>query len=94
MADAPGAMPSSEGEGSGLGGAAVMGQGQTYELDAAGATSDEDWGRLPPRVAQQLIEAQRQNTSAEYRRQVELYYRIIAERARQREDDRQENPSP
>ncbi len=41
-----------------------------------------DWGRLPPRLARELLEGRREEVAAEYRRQVEAYFRAIARKAR------------
>jgi hypothetical protein len=45
---------------------------------------DGDWGKLPTRIARELMEAQRENVSAEYRAMVEAYFRAIAEKAREK----------
>jgi hypothetical protein len=55
---------------------------------AYGATPDArglkrgDWGKLPKQVAEQLTRGQGETVPAEYRSQVETYYRVIAERAK------------
>jgi hypothetical protein len=41
-----------------------------------------EWGKLPPRLARDLMESQREGVSGEYRHMVETYFRVIAERAR------------
>ena len=41
-----------------------------------------DWGHLPKKMAEQLSQGQRENVPAEYRNQIETYYRVIAERAK------------
>ncbi len=41
-----------------------------------------DWGKLPKKVAEQLSQGQRESVPAEYRNQIETYYRVIAEKAR------------
>jgi hypothetical protein len=43
-----------------------------------------EWGKLPPRLARDLMEAQRENLSGEYRAMVETYFRVIAEKAREK----------
>jgi hypothetical protein len=43
-----------------------------------------DWAKLPPKLAQGLLEAQREGTAAEYRSMVETYFRVIAEKAREK----------
>ena len=42
----------------------------------------EDWAKLPPKVAQELLENSRESMSPEFREQISHYFRIIAERAR------------
>jgi hypothetical protein len=44
-----------------------------------------DWGRLRKQSAEDVTEAAREGIPAEYRQQVETYFRVIAERARQRQ---------
>ncbi len=43
-----------------------------------------DWGKLPPKVAEGLMEARRENMPGEYRSMVETYFRVIAEKAREK----------
>ena len=50
-------------------------------LPAALPPDHRDWGRLPPRLAQDLVEGRREPVSEEYRRMVETYFRVIAETA-------------
>lgn len=65
------------------GGASADAGAIDYEkLPDAKRVSDEDWGRLPPKLARDLLEAQRDGVSGEYRHMVETYFRTIAERAR------------
>lgn len=45
---------------------------------------EDDWGKLPTKIARELMEAQRENVSAEYRAMVEAYFRAIAEKAREK----------
>ena len=42
-----------------------------------------NWAKLPPKVAQGLIEARRETVAAEYRNQVDAYFRVIADKARE-----------
>ncbi len=42
----------------------------------------DDWAKLPPKVAEELLESQREGLSPEFRRQIHHYFRIIAERSR------------
>jgi hypothetical protein len=39
--------------------------------------SAEDWAKLPPKVAEQLLESQREAMSPEFRQQINNYFRII-----------------
>jgi hypothetical protein len=55
------------------------------DLPAADALKRGDWGRLPPRLARELLEGQRDDVTGEYRAQVEAYFRAIAQKARQKE---------
>ena len=59
------------------------GQGSS-EIGAAGRQrmSAEDWAKLPPKVAEQLLESQREAMSPEFRQQINNYFRIIGERGR------------
>ena len=45
----------------------------------------DDWAKLPPKVAEELLESQRESLSPEFRKQIHHYFRIIGERARARE---------
>jgi hypothetical protein len=54
------------------------------ELPDVSRQDDADWGRLRDQSAEDVTEGSREGVSAEYRRRVETYFRIIAERARQR----------
>ncbi len=64
-------------------GASLVGENQPVNnLPPLPGIKPEDWAKLPRKVAEGLIEAQRENISAEYRGQIEAYFRIIAERAR------------
>jgi hypothetical protein len=40
------------------------------------------WGKLPPKLARDLMEGQREKVAEEYRAMVETYFRVIAEKAR------------
>src|SRR6185295_17541090 len=41
-------------------------------------------GKLPPKLAKDLMEAQREGLGGEYRHMVETYFRVIAEKAREK----------
>ena len=42
----------------------------------------EDWGKLPPRLAKDLMEAKRERISENYRNQVEAYFQAMSSKAR------------
>ncbi|MFV1968001.1 MAG: hypothetical protein ACC628_21460, partial [Pirellulaceae bacterium] len=45
---------------------------------------DEAWGKLRGKSAEDLTEGRRESVSPEYRKQVQTYFRVIAERARKK----------
>jgi len=65
--------------GNGNRGNASAGTADLPELDPA---KQGEWGKLPPRLARDLLEGQREEVAAEYRKQVEAYFRAIAQKAR------------
>ncbi len=79
----PGEKPTSESPGDGKSGAKInageMAQGQVPELRKARAG---EWGKLPPKLAQGLTEGQREGMAGEYRAMVDTYFKVIAERAK------------
>ena len=52
------------------------------ELPDLKRMSAADWAKLPPKVAEQLLESQREAMSPEFREQINRYFRIIGERGR------------
>ena len=52
--------------------------------NADGTPVGENWSKLPPKVAKDIIEAQRQGVAPEYRSAIESYYKAIADRARKK----------
>ena len=42
----------------------------------------EEWGKLPPKLAKDLMESRRENISGDYRNRVEAYFRAMASKAR------------
>jgi hypothetical protein len=63
-------------------GAQANGNADAYgALPSAKTLSEGDWGKLPKKMAEQLTQGQRETTSSEYRKQIETYYRVIAEKA-------------
>ena len=43
---------------------------------------DEDWGKLPPKLAKDLMEAKRERVSENYRTQVQAYFQAMSNKAR------------
>ena len=41
-----------------------------------------DWGKLPPKLAEDLAKAQHETVASEYREAIETYYRVISERSK------------
>src|SRR4030095_49555 len=64
-------------------GAKAQGEDAAYGAtpDAKGLKQGE-WGKLPKQMAEQLSRGQNEAVAAEYRNQVETYYRVIAEKAK------------
>lgn len=74
-----------EAPGSGTGNfSPARGGGAKGMLPGEVARDGGDWGRLPPKVAQGLAEGQREGVAGEFRQQVELYFKVVAEKARER----------
>ena len=42
----------------------------------------EDWGKLPPKLAKDLMEAKRERVSESYRNQVQAYFQAMSQKAR------------
>jgi hypothetical protein len=80
----PGALKSqSDQQAKSMAGARAQGDDAAYGAtpDAKGLKQGE-WGKLPKQMAEQLSRGQNEAVAAEYRNQVETYYRVIAERAK------------
>jgi len=58
------------------------GTGEFAPLPALGEVRDADWAKLPPRLAQDLRDAQQNGVSGDYRAVVEAYFKAVAEKAR------------
>ena len=43
---------------------------------------DEAWGKLPPKLAKDLMEAKRERVSENYRNQVQAYFQAMSSKAR------------
>jgi hypothetical protein len=81
----PGERPPNEGnsqEGNGEGAPVNVEAKPLGELPDLKRMKAEDWAKLPPKVAQELLENSRESMSPEFREQISHYFRIIAERAR------------
>ena len=81
----PGSNPVGQGFAQISGGAAVhAGDIPFGELPTLEEMKKADWAKLPPKIARDLLEGSRENVSPEYRQAIEHYFRIIAERAREK----------
>lgn len=69
-------------QGSGIAGNAGGGGSDGGVPPAVAAEMGGDWGRLPPKLAQDLRDAARNGVSGDYRVSVEQYFRALAERAK------------
>ncbi len=76
--------PTPTGRGDGSGSLEAEGKFDPAALPQLPGMRDVNWAKLPPKVAQGLIEAQREAVAAEYRNQVDAYFRVIAEKAREK----------
>lgn len=82
--ETPGLSKDSESPGDGMQGAFKAAKaGDNSNLPDVEAMWTGEWGKLPPKMAEGLLEARRENLSGEYRTMVETYFKVLAERARQ-----------
>lgn len=66
-------------------GSALTGMSQFHAiLPPVNRMEDEEWGQLRSKSAEDLTEGRRESISAEYRKQVETYFRVLGERARRK----------
>ena len=80
-----GDVPGQEGEGDGMKGSFAKAKaGDHKALPGLAQMRAGDWGKLPPKVAEGLMEARRDPLAGEYRTMVETYFRVIAEKAREK----------
>jgi hypothetical protein len=80
--EAGAAVPGATGAGR-VGGPARAGTaGNFTPLPSLGELRDADWAKLPPKLAQDLREAQLNSVAGDYRPVVEAYFKVLAERAR------------
>jgi hypothetical protein len=61
---------------------AYEGQSQAFVVNPANREGDEDWGKLREKTADDLTKGRKELVSEEYRKSVETYFRVLAERAR------------
>lgn len=79
----PGLAQDSESPGDGMqGGFKAAKAADNSNLPDVEAMWTGEWGKLPPKMAEGLLEARRENLSGEYRTMVETYFKVLAERAR------------
>lgn len=83
---AQGEQPGNESSGPSEGGGMANEQRENGELPEA-ARGEGTWGDLPERMTDDLSHGARERAPAEYLDQVDAYFRAIAERARQAEQD-------
>lgn len=76
------AQQSNQSEGSGAEGYyAAKGEASRALPNSAPAAGGE-WGRLPPQLARELMEGQRDSGGGEYRSMIDTYFKVIADKAR------------
>ncbi len=81
----PARMPGREGAVESQLGAALVDQGGASAGLQPVARMGDDWGKLRAQSADDTVGSGHDAVSAEYRKQVETYFRVIAERARKKE---------
>ena len=82
----PGQNPKSEGF--------QLNSGEGAAIDAAAMAFDDlpalkeraklEWGRLPPKLARDLLDGRHEAVSGEYRNRIEAYFRAMAEKSRKK----------
>ena len=100
----PGQKPNEQGDGSSQNAAQGEGEGGKHpdkpfnlaELPDLRKMGMDDWAKLPPKVAAELLESQRENLSPEFRRQIHHYFTTIARRgqAKQPQPQQPKQPAP
>ena len=82
----PGQNPKSEGFQLNSGeGAAVDAAAMAFEdLPALKERAKLEWGRLPPKLARDLLDGRREAVSGEYRNRIEAYFRAMSEKSRKK----------
>jgi len=79
----PGQQPMSENEAQGTGAAFTAAGMEVGALPERLRWLRGEWGKLPPKLARDLMESQDDNVSGEYREMVDLYFRAIALKAQE-----------
>lgn len=67
-----------------LGDPAATGQMTDFEVLTVNREENENWGKLRDKSAEDLSQGRSEEVAAEYRKSVEAYFRVLAERARQK----------
>ena len=81
---APGEQPVTPGTSAGGGLGSRDPGNETTPLPDANPTGGK-WGKLPPKLARDLINSQHEGVSGQYREMVEMYFRAIADKAREKQ---------
>ena len=81
MASGPGAEVEGVRPGGGDGAQLSSREVAAGQLPLAAARSGGVWGKLPEKMARELMEGMREDAPPEYREMIEIYFRVIAERA-------------
>ena len=81
----PGQQAISRGESKGGGAATVDGAREIGKLPTDLTRLNGVWGKLPPKLARDLLEARREGAGGEYREMVEVYFRAVADKAREKQ---------
>ena len=81
---APGELPIATGANAG---GSLGGQAPGKELTPLPAVNPAggNWGKLPPKLARDLIDSQREGVNGQYREMVEIYFRALADKAREKQ---------
>jgi hypothetical protein len=80
----PGQNPMSNMPGQGKGASVQSGPLAEGQLPTNVLLKPGDWGKLPPKLAKDLMEAQRESVGGEYSQMIQSYFRAVAEKAREK----------
>ena len=64
---------------------AYDGQTDAFAVLPVNRQENEEWGKLREQAAEDLSKGRREKVSEEYRKSVETYFRVLAERARRKQ---------